>query len=262
MTVKAKIKQSFAAASVTYDDVAGLQRQVGSRLLKLIGAIDQNLTVLDLGCGTGFLCEELIKQNQPNTRLIALDLAQPMLKQAMTKLNQSNNISYVCADAECLPFQPLSVDLIISNLALQWCIDLPKVFTGINRILKSGGRFCFTTFGPNTLHELKTAWQAVDTYQHVNEFYNQDVILAALKNSGFQSHELSFVTDVMYYPTVRDLMYQLKQLGAQTVINTQKNSLTGKTGMQRMVDHYKKFSRDGLLPATFETITVVALRAE
>jgi len=258
MSTKAKIKQSFSAASLTYDNVAGLQRKVGSRLLERIGKLEQNSTMLDLGCGTGFLCEELIKHDQLNAYVLALDLAYSMLKQAMTKLNANKSISYICADAENLPLQTQSVDLVISNLALQWCADLPGLFAEIRRVLKPGGQFCFTTFGMNTLYELKRAWQTVDDYQHVNNFYSQDSVAECINRTGFECIEITANTDVVWYKSVWDLMAELKQLGAQTVLHARKNSLTGKSGMQRMVDAYQKFGQGGIIPATFETITVIA----
>jgi len=74
---KAKIRQSFAAASVTYDGVAELQRTVGKALLETIDTESLRGSLLDLGCGTGFLSAKLLAFAQP---VIALDMALPMLR--------------------------------------------------------------------------------------------------------------------------------------------------------------------------------------
>jgi malonyl-CoA O-methyltransferase len=260
MSAKLRIRQSFAAASTTYDEAADLQKKAGRRLLAALGSINANQTVLDLGCGTGFVLQELVKIYQEHPHLIALDIAHPMLKTAMLKVNNESAISYICADAEHLPLQAQTVDVIISNLALQWCSDLTKVFNGISRVLTPSGRFCFTTFGPQTLHELKSAWRTVDGYPHVNEFYHHDVIRQALSKTGFQVLDISIAADVMYYRTVWELMSQLKRLGAQTVTTNQKTSLSGKSGVRRMASAYQQLERAGQVPATFETITVIASR--
>lgn len=260
MSAKLKIRQSFAAASATYDEAAALQKMAGLRLLASLGSIDAKQTVLDLGCGTGFVVQELVKIYRPQPQIIGLDIAHPMLKMAQVKGDIESAICYVCADAEHLPLQEQTVDVVISNLALQWCSDLAKVFSGINRALTPGGRFCFNTFGPKTLHELKSAWRAVDGYQHVNEFFHHEVIDEALSKTGFQVHEISTTADVMYYRTAWELMGQLKRLGAQTVLNNQKTSLSGKAAMRRMVSAYQQLEREGQVPATFETIMVIASR--
>ncbi|MDP3589425.1 MAG: methyltransferase domain-containing protein, partial [Methylobacter sp.] len=151
---KAKIRQSFAAASVTYDGVAALQRTVGKALLNTIKTESLTGTLLDLGCGTGFLTANLLAsqvgcasrivnlggclengtQSVPYMNVIALDIALPMLQVTQTKLDTSN-VSYLCADAEQLPLTGQIVDGVFSNLALQWCVNLEGVFTDIKRIL-------------------------------------------------------------------------------------------------------------------------------
>ncbi len=76
----------------------------------------------------------------------------------------------VCADGEALPFADDSFEFIFSNLMLQWCTDLESVFSELRRVLAPGGLLMFTTFGPDTLMELRASWEAVDGYTHVNRF--------------------------------------------------------------------------------------------
>ena len=153
---KTRIKQSFAAASVTYDSVAGLQRTVGKELLHSVDVTKLTGTLLDLGCGTGFLTGELLVHSNHET-MIALDIALSMLQTTQSKLADKRDIIYVCADAEQLPLSGQSIDSVFSNLALQWCRNLEAVFTGLKRALKPDGQLVFSTFGPQTLQELKSA---------------------------------------------------------------------------------------------------------
>jgi malonyl-CoA O-methyltransferase len=262
MLAKTKIKQAFAAASQTYDDVAALQRQVGRTLWQQLGELPINTTLLDIGCGTGFMLTELVNKQQVLPYFsIALDIAEPMLSIAQQNLIKHQSITYLCADAERLPLQDQSVDIVISNLALQWCRNLADVFNDINRILKPGGIIGFSTFGAQTLQELKTAWQTVDAYQHVNDFFQAEEVSNTLRQAGFTECSLAVVNHQASYPSVYELMTELKQLGAHTVIDGHNPKLTSKTAMQRMVAAYERQTDGGSIPATFEIISIIAKRA-
>ena len=259
MLPKTKIKQSFAAASETYDSVALLQRNVGEVLLKRIENIGQIGTVVDLGCGTGFLVNGLLGQKTDiQQQIIALDIAWPMLHIARKKSNNNQKIAYLCADMERLPLQGQSVDLVVSNLAFQWCGNLGQTFGDIKRILRPEGRCYFTTFGLQTLHELKHAWQAVDDYAHVNTFSSAEELTRLLYQAGFKQVEVETSIYTSTYESVWDLMAELKQLGAHTVVTGCNKRLTSKSAMQRMISAYQQQDENGLVPATFEIITVSA----
>src|SRR5690606_35894357 len=96
---KNKLRHSFGTASVSYDGVAALQRSVGMKLLEQAVPEILSGTVLDLGCGTGFLTGKLLGFTHIE-RLIALDIAMPMLQTARQKLGESDKLYYVCGDAE------------------------------------------------------------------------------------------------------------------------------------------------------------------
>lgn len=260
MLTKTKIKQSFATASTSYDSAAALQRRVGKTLLQHIDSVDQIDTVADLGCGTGFLINEILEQKIGiQGQIIALDIAFPMLQATSNKLKKNDKVAYLCADMECLPLQAQSVDLVISNLAFQWCGNLEKTFADIRRILKPDSQFCFTTFGLLTLHELKSAWREVDDYTHVNAFYNQSQLTDFLKQVGFRQIGLTTHAYISTYESVWGLMAELKQLGAHTVMAGCNKQFTSRSAMQAMMGAYQQ-DENGLIPATFEVITA-AVRA-
>jgi malonyl-CoA O-methyltransferase len=161
---------------------------------------------------------------------------------------------FVCGDAECLPLANQSVDLIFSNLALQWCWALDSVFAEFQRILKPGGLLTFTTLGPDTLKELRAAWSSVDNYQHVNPFMDMHDIGDGLIRAGLIEPVMDVERYTLTYPDVYKLMHDLKMLGAQTVGSGRQDGLMGKKRQQRMVQGYELFRGEDGLPASFEVI--------
>ncbi|GAB6139878.1 malonyl-ACP O-methyltransferase BioC [Methylosoma difficile] len=254
---KHKVRRSFADASSSYDQAAHLQRTVGKALLAAIEPSALTGTVLDLGCGTGFLSAELLGQGFcQEGQLIALDIALPMLQAARSKLKPQQP-SYVCADADRLPFAAHSIDHIVSNLALQWCSQLGDTCAELRRVLTMGGQLRFSTFGPQTLQELKAAWRTVDGHPHVNHFYSEAQIHSFLQQAGFSQIEVQSVLYCNHYPSVLALTQELKALGAQTVA-ARHSHITRKSHWQAMLAAYEKSRQDGLIPATFEVITIKA----
>ena len=241
-----KIRNTFNTASSNYNDNAFLQNEIANRLaekLKVISIKPQ--TIIDLGSGTGFLSEKTAKIF-PNSILVCVDFAQQSL------LENSQNLK-VCANAYELPFASNSVDFIVSNLMMQWCPDLTTLFNECFRVLKPQGLFLFTTFGPDTLKELKRSWSVVDSSAHVNNFIDMHDIGDQMLQSGFQSPIMEMEKLMLTYEKVVDLMHDLKAIGAQNVANRSK-ALTGKTKFKKMIEMYENYREDGKLPATYEVI--------
>jgi malonyl-CoA O-methyltransferase len=258
---KANIKRAFSMSASCYDQAAELQSETGLTLLSGFFPTKGGLTLLDLGCGTGFLTQIILQQPAVDRidALIALDLAEPMLKQMRSRLPKPAAVSYLCADAEKLPLADASIDCIISNLALQWCRNSKPLFEGLKRILKPGGQLIFSTFGPQTLHELKQAWAMVDAYRHVNEFYSAQDLYNVLDAAGFTAVQIVTDHKRRYYPSAFALMQELKTLGAHNGASDRPRALTGKTTLQRLATAYETFrTNTGLLPATFEIIRITA----
>src|SRR5262249_54052774 len=154
----------------TYDAAAGLQAQVAHELLTRLQAFGlQPRVVLDLGSGTGRTTREL-KRRFPRATVIALDLAPGMLREAQRHQLRWPRFARVCGDAQRVALKGECVDLVFSSLMLQWCEPLDAAFGEVRRVLRSGGFFAFSTFGPATLSELRSAWAQADGHNHVNHF--------------------------------------------------------------------------------------------
>lgn len=246
---KRKVAYSFSRAACSYDSVASLQREVGTELLRLLPESFTPQKALDLGCGTGFFSQKLY-DCLPQSEIFALDIAEGMVKFARVERDQ--NIIWVCGDAENLPLQNASVDLIFTSLAIQWCNDLPQLFGELQRILKPGGRLLFSTLGPTTLHQLRSAWQSVDGYVHVNRFQSESAVKSALSDAGFIIDHWQVEARELHYEKLVDLTRELKALGAHNINRGQSSGLTGRQKAAALKQAYEQFRCEGLLPASYE----------
>ena len=251
---KRQARQAFERAAQTYDAAAVLQQEVGRRLMDRLDLIRlQPARILDLGAGTGAFSKALLRRYR-QAEVFALDIAFNMLRRARRRGGWLRKPLCVCGDAECLPFADDSVDFIFSNLALQWCLDLEPVFTELRRVLAPGGLLMFTTFGPDTLKELRASWEVVDGYTHVNAFIDMHDIGDALLRTRWAEPVMDTERLTVTYREVRTLMEDLKHQGAHNVTAGRQRGLTGKRRLRAFMQAYEGYRREGLLPASYEVV--------
>ena len=247
-------RRSFEQAAQSYDAAAVLQQEVAQRLLERLDLMKlEPARVLDLGCGTGYCIPELMSRYK-RADIVALDIARPMLEQARRRGRWLHRPRCVCGDAERLPFEDESFDLVFSNLMLQWCVDLDAAFAELQRVLRPGGLLLFTSFGPDTLKELRDSWAQVDGDTHVNAFLDMHDVGDALVKTRFADPVMDVERITVTYPDVWKLMRELKQIGAHNVTVGRPRGLTGKSNMQQLVNAYERYRQAEVLPASYEIV--------
>jgi len=212
---------------------------------------------LDIGCGSGYFTRKLAAR-YPNAQGIALDIAQGMLHYAK---NQGGAAHWIAADAENLPFADNQLDLLFSNLCLQWCEHLEQVLSEAKRTLRSGGVFAFTSLASGTLAELQAAWQSVDNFTHVNRFRAFADYQTACAKSGLTVQHLSCRAELRHYPKLHDLTFELKALGAHNLNPNRPLGLGGRQRLAAMSQAYQQKQSAKGLPATWQVVYAV-LRKE
>lgn len=255
---KQQMRRAFEKAAATYDEVAVLQHEIGDRVIERLGYIKYKpRRILDVGTGTGVCAKALAKQ-YPKADVHTLDIAHNMLQHARRRMSWWQKLrrrhTYINADAESLPLADASVDMIFSNLAIQWCLEPEQLFKEFRRILAPGGMLIFTTFGPDTLKELRESWAKVDSSSHVNEFQDMHNIGDMLMQTRFAEPIMDMEYLTVTYNDVFRLMRDLKMLGAHNVTSDRQRQLTGKTHLNKMIEHYESFRSEGVLPATYEVV--------
>jgi malonyl-CoA O-methyltransferase len=250
----ARVRRAFGRSAGAYDAAAVLQARVRTELLERLDVVRlEPQVVLDLGAGTGHGALAL-KRRYRNSRVVALDLAEGMLREARRRQTMLRRFGRVCGDATALPLRDASVDLVFSNLMLQWCPDPAAAFRECRRVLRPGGLLTFTTFGPDTLVELRRAWAAADGHTHVNRFIDMHDLGDALVRAGLAEPVLDVDRYTLTYGEVGELMRDLKAIGARNANAGRPRGLTGRSALARMSGAYESFRREGRLPATYEVV--------
>ena len=233
-----QVRRAFSRAAAGYDAAAALQAEVRTRLLDSLAYLDDTVpsVVLDVGSGTGHA-------------------AAPMLRQARRQAGWWKPFPRVCADARALPLADASVDVIFSNLCLQWVEDLPGVFAGFRRVLRPGGMLLFSSFGPETLAELREAFSVADEAPHVSPFAPISAFGDALMHAGFRDPVLDRDLFTLTYPELPALMRELRAIGATNALSSRRRSLTGRARFAAAAAAYEGM-RDGAgrLPSSWEVI--------
>lgn len=256
MLDKRRVAESFSRAAATYDQAAALQRSVGSNLLARLPQSFAPRDIIDLGCGTGYFSRALAAHCQ--RPVIGLDLAEGMLRHAR-QLSPALP-GWVAADAEALPLRSGSQDLIFSSLALQWCPDLAQALAEAWRVLRPGGCLAFNTLLDGSLHELRSAWQAVDDFVHVNRFMPLDELQALLAAAGFADWRCEVEQHVLFYSRLGELTQELKSLGAHNLNAGRPAGLTGAARARRLTAAYEAFRSEAGLPATWQVAQVLMFK--
>jgi len=253
---KARVRASFDRAASTYDAAAILQKNVHEEMLSRLDMMKTSpKRILDAGCGTGY--GSLILQRRfPSAQIISLDLALGMLYKTYARRPWYTRLfgkkRLICADIEQLPIADASIDLVWSNLALQWCNNLDQVLNEMRRILTPNGLLMFSTFGPDTLKELRVA--SSDDRTHVSRFVDMHDIGDALTRAGFQAPVLDVERYTLTYDTVKAMMQDLKAIGAHNATHGRARGLLGKGFFNTLCQKYESFRHHGKLPATYEVV--------
>ena len=256
-----QVRRNFARAATSYDAVAVLQREVGSRMLERLDYVKIDpRRVLDMGCGTGISLTAL-SERYPKSKVIGADASEAMLRTGRTQRSglrwllpflRSSRSSLVSADALALPFTAGSLGLVWSNLMLHWLDDPLPAFREIYRALDVGGLLMFSTFGPDTLKELRASFS--DGYAHTQRFADMHDYGDMLLECGYADPVMDVEALTMTYASLDDLFRDLRQSGAACAMQARRRGLMGRSAWNAVRTGYERHRSEGRLPATFEVV--------
>ena len=255
---KQQVRHNFGRAATSYEKHDVLQQEVQSALIERLDFYTAEPgRIIDVGAGTG-RGTALLKKRYAKAEVIAVDLALPMLRAAKQHASWLKPFQRVCAEATALPLADYSVDVLHSNLCFQWIDDLKALFDECARVLKPGGLLAFSTFGPDTLKELRASWAEADQQPHVSRFLDMHDVGDAMLAAGLRDPVLDVHRYTLTYSEPRKLLDELQGLGATNADQTRERGLTGKSRYRRMLAAYETMRIDGRIPATWEVVTAHA----
>jgi malonyl-CoA O-methyltransferase len=270
---RVEVRRAAERAAATYDDAAVLQREVGRRMAERLALIKlQPKMILDAGCGTGEALVELTAR-YPDATIIGVDFALAMVGAAKRRAGALQGpagglaarilgarsaargaSAFVCADATRLPLRRDSIDLTWSNMMLPSVAEPAAAFAELLQPLRVGGLLMFSTLGPDTLKELRSAFAGIDRSTHVGRFVDMHDIGDILVEAGFAEPVMDAEMITLTYADGGAMMRELKAMGAHNATLGRPHGMMGRARWARMLAALERFRLEGRLPATFEIV--------
>jgi malonyl-CoA O-methyltransferase len=255
------VRRAFDRAAAGYDAHAEIEREIGRRMLERLDYVRiEPRHVIDLGSGTGAALPAL-RERYPAARVLGVDASAAMLRAGQRQSRQlrwlmpflkANREARICADAEALPLKSGLAQLVWSNLMLLWCNDPVAVIREMHRVLEVEGLAMFTTFGPDTLKELRASFG--DGATHTQRFVDMHDLGDMLVHAGFADPVMDMEIVTLEYESLDRLFADLRASGAGNAMLDRRRSLGGRAAWQRMRAAYETMRRRGKLPATLEVV--------
>ncbi|WP_421855272.1 malonyl-ACP O-methyltransferase BioC [Marinomonas sp.] len=257
LSYKRQLAKRFDRASLSYDSYADFQKIVLDRLFAIL-PLSQADVVVDLGTGTGQALGILSEKLTPKCN-IALDLSPQMLAVASEHFSALQNTHYVCADAERLPLQDKSCDLVFSSLAIQWCLSPLDLFKELCRVTKPGGYVVFSTLSQGSMPEISKAWRGLDNKEHVHQYMTLDALVDCVEASELNllSSELSDIS--MWFDSPESAIYSLKKVGASLIASDGDKPISPSKWKAFLLEYEKQRNEFGI-PLSYQVSFVVAQR--
>jgi malonyl-CoA O-methyltransferase len=248
--VKHKMKASivaerFSAAAKTYAQHNSLQKMSAQ---KLLNEMAPSGVLLDIGCGPGTDFSDFTHLDN----VIALDIAQGMLEQVSS---QFPSYQILCADAKAIPLPADTVDVVYSNLALQWCDDLKQSFSSTASVLKSGGDYHLAMVAEGSLPELTALGFRANAFRGLSDIVSQfDPKVWLIKVAKLEAN-------TVYFDDLKALLYSIKGVGASINADASASNLSqsvsnqgirGRGDWLKLLEKAESIRQEKGLPLTYQ----------
>lgn len=245
-----------------------LAREIEARMAERLSLVKlEPRRVLDAGCGAA-TANQVLRRRFPDCELISLDSVQAGLPSPQaddTLWRKARRLLYaeakdtgVCADLAALPLVDGSCQMVWSNLALGALHDPLPVFREWHRVLAVGGLLMFSTYGPDTLRELRGAFASSDDVPHVHGFIDMHDLGDMLGASGFAEPVMDMETLTLTYESVRGLFDDLRGTGQLNALVDRRRTLSGRARWQSVIARYERDCAGDRIRASVEIVYGVA----
>lgn len=254
------VRRRFDRAAAAYGSSDFLIREIDRRMQARLDYVKlQPKYILDLGCSRGGSFSGL-SARYPQAQWFGLDISQAMLAgqeqrsgwQRWLGIGKGRSPLRLAADAASLPLKTRSTTLVWSNLLLHWLDDPIPALAEAHRVLEVGGLLMFSSFGPDTLRELRTAF--ADGYAHTQRFADMHDLGDMLVGCGFADPVMDTEVITLTYDDFDAMLSELRAAGSSCAMKARRRGLTGRAAWAKVRAIYETLRRDGSLPASFEVV--------
>ena len=281
-----------------------LDQEVAQRMAQRLDWVRiEPARILDAGCGGGD-GRALLHQRYPQASWLGVDSSPAMLEWARAKFHGGsfgNSLGEVrrrarwqvafsaglqrlrawlqrrpdtrnrllCADIGALPLQSSSVGLVWSNLALPWVYDLPLGLRELHRVLEPGGLLTFSSYGPDTLKELRAALndavgRGERAAQQVHPFMDMHDLGDQLVQTGFAAPVMDMELIRLSWPNAAACLHELHYSGQGNALWQRPRGLQTPRTWRRLCERLQKEAgdADGRVSLSFEIVYGHAWRGQ
>lgn len=234
----------------SYDNYAVLQREIADRLIdRLLFFREPPKRILEIACATGYLTHKLSEQ-YPDAEITAIDISPAMI--AIAQQKSLPNVTFLTQDIFESAFRAGQFDAIVFNLFPDDHADLTRLLDRCYAWLAVDGFLMFSTYGVDTLKELRAAFSAVDQYAHINEYMDLHIIGDLLLKLGFFQPVMNAEWVTLTYRTLQGLWDDLKGIGSRLYDDRKRYGLLTPRDLKVVEATYDTLREDDLYPATYE----------
>ena len=255
-----QVRRAFAKAAPAYGQHDFLVREVDRRMQERLDYVRlEPKQIIDLGCSRGASLAPLMAR-YPGALALGLDAVPEMLVgegkapawRRWLPFGRSEGPLLAAADALAIPCRQGSVDLVWSNLLLHWLDNPLPALVEAHRALAVGGLLMFSTFGPDTLKELRSAFG--DGYARTQRFTDMHDLGDMLVEAGYADPVMDMEVLTLTYDDFPSMVADLRAAGSHCAMTARPRGLTGRGLWQQARQAYEGQRREGKLPATFEVV--------
>lgn len=239
-------------AAPAFADSSFLHRHAAEELFHRLGGVTRSFeAALDLGCGDGFVGEQLRERGIP---VVSADAGRWFAHQA----------GGVQCDEDRLPFADASFDLVMSVGVLDTVNDLPGALTLIRRVLRPDGLFLAAFAGAGSLPRLRSAMTAADsaTGGAAPRIHPQIDVRAAgdlLTRAGFRLQVADCADLTVRYPNLLRLVADLRGMAATNILATRSRTPLGRAALAAAWSDFAEHADpDGKTAERFDIIYLTA----
>ena len=256
-----QVGRRFSRVAANYDQADFFAREVDRRMQERLDYVKvEPKRILDLGCSRGGSFAGLAAR-YPAAELLGLDISPAMLQaghiaragwQRWLGLGRQNQVQRLAGDATNLPLKSQSTAIVWSNLLLHWLDDPLPTLAEAHRVLEVGGLLMFSTLGPDSLKELRSAFS--DGYAHTQRFIDMHDLGDMLVACNFADPVMDMEVLTLTYDGFDEMLGELRAAGSGCAMKARRHGLTGRQAWAQARDTYERLRNNGKLPATFEIV--------